>query len=465
MSGTVSHFDVVSPVDGSVYVSRPYATPAEIDAALGAVAAARRGWASTPLAERIAVVERFVDEIVARADDYGEQLAWQMGRPVAYAPAEIRGGLAERARYMMSIAADELADRDTGSDEATRRFIRRRPVGTVLSLVPWNYPYVCAVNSVVPALLAGNGVVLKHAPQTPLVAEHFAESFTAAGLPADVLRVLHADHADVPAMIRDERVDHVVFTGSVAIGHLIHGIAAERFIGVGLELGGKDPAYVRADAELDRTVAALVDGAYFNSGQSCCSIERVYVHRSRYDEFVDAFVSATREYRLGDPLDPATTLGPLVRGSSADDVRGQIAAAVATGAVALIEPGTFADDVAGSPYLAPQVLVGVDHSMAVMRDESFGPVVGIMPVDSDDEAVALMNDSPYGLTASVWTDDLDAALAVAERIETGTCFANRCDYLDPALAWAGAKDSGLGAALSPLGFAALTRPQSFHLRR
>lgn len=461
----MSFFDVVTPVDGSVYISRPYATAGQIDAALADVVGARRDWAARPLTERITVVERFVDEMIARADGYGEQLAWQMGRPVAFATSEITGGLAERARYMASIAERELADLDTGSDDATRRFIRRRPVGTVLSLVPWNYPYVCAVNSVVPALLAGNGVVLKHAPQTPLVAEHFAECFAAAGLPDGVLRVLHADHEDIPAMIRDERVDHVVFTGSVAIGHLIHGIAAERFIGVGLELGGKDPAYVRVDADLERTVAALVDGAYFNSGQSCCSIERVYVHRSRYDEFVDAFVAATRGYRVGNPLDPDTTLGPLVRGSSADNVRAQITDAVAAGARALIDLDAFGHDVIGSPYLAPQVLVDVDHSMAVMRDESFGPVVGIMPVDSDDEAVTLMNDSPYGLTASVWTDDLDAALAVGERIETGTCFANRCDYLDPALAWAGAKDSGLGAALSPLGFAALTRPQSFHLRR
>jgi acyl-CoA reductase-like NAD-dependent aldehyde dehydrogenase len=240
--------------------------------------------------------------------------------------------------------------------------------------------------------------------------------------------------------------------------------AAERFIGTGLELGGKDPAYVRADAPFAHTVENLVDGAFFNAGQSCCGIERIYVHRSVYDRFVEAFVAEVNQYRLGDPLDPATTLGPLARARAADFVREQIAEAVAMGARALIDPRAFPADRPGTPYLAPQVLVDVTHGMRVMSEESFGPVVGIMPVADDAEAVVRMNDSRYGLTASIWTRDAEAALALGDELETGTVFMNRCDYLDPALAWTGVKDSGRGVTLSRLGYEVLTRPKSYHLR-
>jgi acyl-CoA reductase-like NAD-dependent aldehyde dehydrogenase len=257
----------------------------------------------------------------------------------------------------------------------------------------------------------------------------------------------------------------VAFTGSVAGGHAIQRAAASRFVGTGLELGGKDPAYVRADAPLEATVAGLVDGAFFNAGQSCCAVERIYVHRSRFDEFVDAFVALTRGYVLGDPLDPTTTLGPLVRAEAAGEVRAQVSEAVAKGARPLVGGAGFPADRPGTPYLAPEVLVDVDHGMRVMTEESFGPVIGIMPVEGDDAAVALMNDSRYGLTASVWTTDPDAAVAIGDRVETGTVYLNRCDHLDPALAWTGVKDSGRGVSLSVHGFRALTRPKSFHLRR
>tara|TARA_R110002049_G_scaffold70382_10_gene181872 strand:- start:343 stop:1086 length:744 start_codon:yes stop_codon:yes gene_type:complete len=240
--------------------------------------------------------------------------------------------------------------------------------------------------------------------------------------------------------------------------------AAGRFIGIGLELGGKDPAYVRADADLAHAVENVTDGAFFNSGQSCCGIERVYVHADVYDDFVSGMVDLAKGYVLGDPLDDATTLGPMVRPKAADFVRGQIAEAVQAGAQALIDPKAFPRDAAGSAYMAPQVLTGVDHGMRVMTEESFGPVVGVMKVASDDEAVALMNDSDFGLTASIWTADADAALALGSRVETGTLFMNRADYLDPALAWTGVKNSGRGCTLSPLGYDHLTRPMSFHLR-
>ena len=265
-------------------------------------------------------------------------------------------------------------------------------------------------------------------------------------------------------MIGSGAVDFVAFTGSVPGGKAVEAAAAGHFVGVGLELGGKDPGYVRADADLKHAVETLVDGAFFNSGQSCCGIERIYVHASVYDAFVEGAVELTRQYVLGDPTEEATTLGPMVRASAADFVRGQTAEAVRQGARALIDAKGFAADQAGTPYLAPQVLTGVDHSMRVMTEESFGPVVGIMKVASDEEAVRLMNDSPYGLTASVFTRDVDAAIAIGDQVATGTWFLNRCDYLDPALAWTGVKDSGRGCTLSALGYDYLTRPKSFHLR-
>jgi acyl-CoA reductase-like NAD-dependent aldehyde dehydrogenase len=334
----------------------------------------------------------------------------------------------------------------------------------VFVVAPWNYPYLTAVNSVVPALVAGNAVILKHSAQTPLCAERFAEAFAAAGLPEGVFQHLHLSHDSALTMIAGGSVDFVAFTGSVPAGHAVQEAAAKRFIGAGLELGGKDPAYVRADADLDHAVENLVDGAFFNSGQSCCGIERIYVHADVHDRFVEGVTALTGAYVLGNPLDENTTLGPMVRTAAADFVRGQIAEAVSAGARALIDPAGFPADRPNSPYLAPQVLTGVDHSMRVMTEESFGPVVGIMKVASDEDAVRLMNDSDLGLTASIWTTDADAAVSIGDRVETGTWFMNRCDYLDPALAWTGVKDSGRGCTLSQLGFEQLTRPKSFHLR-
>jgi acyl-CoA reductase-like NAD-dependent aldehyde dehydrogenase len=456
--------ETISPVDGSVYVTRPLASGAEIDGVLGAAASAHAGWKATPVAERVAVCRAAAAHLEARADEVGEALTWQMGRPIAYSPKEISGGFRERAAYMLDEAEASLADLDVGDKAGFTRFIRREPLGTVLVLAPWNYPYLCSVNAVLPALAAGNSVVLKVAAQTPLVAEHYADAFVAAGLPDGVFQFVHADHAAVASMVGDARVDFVAFTGSVGGGHAVVEAAANRFVGLGLELGGKDPAYVRADAPIAATAAGLVDGAFFNSGQSCCAVERIYVHRDRYDEFVEAFVAEARGLRLGDPTDPSTTLGPLVRPSAADAVREQLADAELRGARPLLDPSPFAEAARGGAYLAPQVLVDVDHTMALMTEETFGPAIGIMAVGGDDEAVALMNDSRYGLTASVWTADVEAAIAIGDRVDTGTWYLNRCDYLDPALAWTGVKDSGRGCTLSTLGYEALTRPKSFHLR-
>ena len=453
----------VSPVDGQVYAERPLAGESEIAAALENAVAAQRAWHACGLAERQTVLSRAVDAFVADGARIAEELTWQMGRPLSQTPGEVRG-FEERARYMIDAAPAALADIEVEPKPDFERFIRREALGVVMVLAPWNYPYLTAVNAIVPALLAGNAVILKPSHQTPLSAERMADAFHAAGLPSGAFQHLYLDHAGAESMMAEDRVGFVAFTGSVAGGRAVQRAMADRFAGAGLELGGKDPAYVRADADLNFAVENLVDGAFFNAGQSCCGIERIYVQRDIFQSFVDMYVNMAKAYALGNPLEENITLGPMARTSFADNVRVQTAEAVRAGARALIDPNAFAANAPGSPYLAPQVLVDVTHDMAVMREESFGPVVGIMPVDTDAEAIALMNDSAYGLTASVWTRDSEAAVAIGEAVETGTWFMNRCDYLDPALAWTGVKQSGRGCSLSRVGFEQLTRPKSFHLR-
>jgi len=453
----------ISPVDGSIYAERMFATFDEINETLRTARRAFAAWRDTPLAARAAILSRFCNEFEQRGPQIAQEITWQMGRPARYAPNEVKGML-DRARHMIAIAPEALGDIDAGPRDNFKRFVRREPLGVVFTVAAWNYPYLIAVNSVVPALMAGNVVILKHSAQTPLCGERFAECLRAAGLPEGVFQVLHASHDDTDRVIRDPRVDFVAFTGSVAGGHAVQRAAASRFIGVGLELGGCDPVYVRPDANLEHAIENIVDGAYFNSGQSCCGLQRVYVHEDVYGKFTEGFVELTRKYKLGDPTKDATTLGPLVRTAAADSVRNQIGASVASGAQAVIDERKFDRSQPGTPYLAPQVLLNVNHRMSVMREEIFGPVAGIMKVGSDDEAVDLMNDSDFGLTAAVWTEDAQVAEALGQRVHTGTWFMNRCDYLDPALAWVGVKDSGRGCTLSVVGYEHLTRPKSFHLR-
>ncbi len=453
----------ITPVDGTVYCERPLASDTELDAILERADQAQRAWRNTDLATRAAVCRRFCDLFESKRDEIALELTWQMGRPIGYSPSEVRGTL-ERARYMVDIAAEALADVDAGPKENFRRFVRREPLGVVLTIAAWNYPYLIAVNSVVPAIMAGNTVVLKHSAQTPLCAERFAECFREAGLPEGVFQAVHLSHASAERAMRDPRVDFVAFTGSVAGGHAVQHAVSDRFIGTGLELGGCDPAYLRHDADLAHAVESLVDGAFFNSGQSCCGIQRIYVHERLYDDFVAGAVELTNRYVLGNPTSPDTTLGPVVRTAAAEQIRRQIAASIAAGATPAIDERHFPQSREGTPYLAPQLLLGVSNHMPVMREEIFGPVAGVMKVGGDDEAVALMNDSDFGLTAAVWTRDLEAGAALGDRIETGTFFVNRCDYLDPALAWVGVKDSGRGCTLSRVGYEHLTRPKSFHIR-
>ncbi|MEM7076062.1 MAG: aldehyde dehydrogenase family protein [Pseudomonadota bacterium] len=450
----------ISPIDGSVFAERETLGPDAARAAAARARSAQTAWAERPLQDRIDLVLAGVDAVGAMNDEIVPELAHMMGRPVRYG-GEF-GGFEERARHMAAIAADALADIAVGEDDTFRRYIKRIPHGVVFVVAPWNYPYMTAINTVAPALIAGNTVVLKHATQTLLVGERMARAFHAAGVPEDVFQNVFLSHDVTNDLIAGNAFDFVNFTGSVGGGQAMERAAAGTFTGVGTELGGKDPGYVMEDADLEAAVDTLIDGAMFNSGQCCCGIERIYVHESLFDAFLGKAVDIVKGYKLGNPLDPETTLGPMANLRFAEEVRAQIGEAVADGAVAHI--GSCPEDDGGA-YLTPQILTNVTHDMRVMRDESFGPVVGIMKVSSDDEAIALMNDSEFGLTASLWTRDVERAARVGDAVETGTVFMNRADYLDPGLCWTGCKNTGRGGGLSVIGYHNLTRPKSYHLKK
>lgn len=459
---------IISPSDNSIIAKRNLTTDKESKEIIQSAILAQKNWSRVSIADRATLCHKAIDYLINNTNILAEEITQQMGRPICYTAGEIVG-VEERARYMIDIAEEALADIEpnieTGAvgNEKIKRTIRRVPLGIVFTIAPWNYPYLTAINSVIPAIMAGNCVLLKHAKQTLLCAERLQEAFNSAGLPEGVFQFLHMDHAQSTELLKDPAINFISFTGSYDAGMVIEKNISGLNKGLALELGGKDPAYVRPDADLKNTVENLVDGVYFNSGQSCCAVERIYVHEQCYQNFVDAFIKQVEQYILGNPFNSTTTLGPMVTAQAADKVREQIKKAVDAGAKACINKSIFSKTDTGA-YLAPEVLVNVDHTMEIMLEESFGPVVGIMKVKNDAEAISLMNDSRYGLTASIWTKDIDIATTIGNELNTGTVFMNRCDYLDPALAWTGVKDSGRGCALSRLGYEQLTRAKSFHLR-
>ncbi|HEY9079419.1 aldehyde dehydrogenase family protein [Magnetovibrio sp.] len=454
--------ECISPVDGSVFATRPCASAEDAAAIVAKSRAAQPAWAARPMSERIALVRAGLERLGEMNDEVVPELAHMMGRPVRYG-GEFRG-VNERGTYMAEIAEEALAPIIVENSEAFERRIVREPHGIVFVIAPWNYPYMTAINTVAPALIAGNTVIIKHASQTLLVGERMVRAFNEAGVPGDVFQNVFLDHDTTSSLIASGSFDFVNFTGSVGGGQSIERAAAGTFTGVGLELGGKDPGYVMDDANLDAAVDTLIDGAMFNSGQCCCGIERIYVVESLYDAFVEKAVAIVSGYKLGNPLDENTTIGPMAHKRFADEARAQVSEAVAAGATPLIDPALFpADD--GGAYLAPQILTNVTHDMRVMRDETFGPVVGIMKVKDDEEAIRLMNDSEFGLTASLWTQDAARAAAIGARLQTGTVFMNRADYVDPGLCWTGCKGTGRGGALSIIGYHNLTRPKSYHLKK
>ncbi len=454
----------ISPIDNSVFVERPYATSSEIENTLHLSEQIKLKWKNTSLQKRKELISKFVEEFLSNHKEIEEELCKQMGRPLSQCAGEMRG-FEERAKYMIDNADKALQKVISRKDSEFDNFIEKDPLGTIFVIAPWNYPYNTSVNSIVPSLLAGNCVILKHSSQTPLCAEQLLKASEKAGLPKNVFQILHLDHSSTSKVIADSRIDHVLFTGSVSGGIEVKKAIGTRFIGAGLELGGKDPAYVKADCNFDNAVENLVDGSYYNSGQSCCGIERIYVDEKIFDNFVDAFKAQTEKYILNNPLDNNTNLGPVVKLSAANNIRNQVSKALNNGAKNIIDGTKFKIDDFDNCYVSPSALINVDHSMEFMMEETFGPTVGIMKVKSDDEAEKLMNDSPYGLTASIWTSDKDFASEFGNKIQTGTFFMNRCDYLDPGLAWTGVKDTGMGVTLSVLGFDHLTRAKSYHLRK
>ncbi len=453
-------WSIVNPATGEVYRSIEPTGDSELERILERMRAAQPEWRDAPIEQSAEVCRRFVDVFRSMKDAVALDITRQMGKPLAQSLREVDTML-DRADTMIRLAPAALADDVLPARPGFRRFIRHEPLGIVLDIPAWNYPLLIAVNVVVPGVLAGDAILIKHSRLTPLCGDAFAEAFRKAGLPADVVASIHVGHETVRGLVDVRAVDFISFTGSVEGGREVYRNASAQLIDAGLELGGKDPAFIRGDADFRFTVENLVDGAFYNTGQSCCAVERIYVMRPLFQRFVDAYVAEVEKYTLGDPEDPSVTIGPLAQRKALEFLEFQVNDAVAKGARVLAGGRRISGP---GYYFEPTVLVDVNHEMSVMMEESFGPVIGIMPVDGDEEAVRLMNDSPYGLTASIWTADAAEGERLAHRTNAGTVYVNRCDYLDPELAWTGIKDSGHGCTLSHLGFLHLTRPKSFHLR-
>ncbi|KAF1994415.1 ALDH-like protein [Amniculicola lignicola CBS 123094] len=456
----------ISPITNKPVVTRSGVSDADLQTIPEKATRAFDSFRRTGLSERQAIVKKALKLLNERQDELAKEITEQMGRPIAYTPKEITTAVA-RGEYLLKISTDTLRDTEGEAEKGFKRYIRKVPVGPVLIMFPWNYPYLTLVNSIVPALLAGNSVILKPSPQTPTSAEQIHRVFNDAGLPADVIQVFHSGSlTQIETLVRSPQIQLVCFTGSVANGVAVQGSASDRVaVRVGLELGGKDPAYVRSDVDIKWAAEEIVDGAIFNSGQSCCSVERVYVDEKIYDEFVSAVQDVLKGYKLGDPFDPKTHIGPVVSKRSAEAIQSHIKDALEKGAKdSTPENESFKSPPPDGNYVAPTLLTGVNHDMAVMTEETFGPVIPVMKVKNDAEAIKLMNDSQFGLTASIWTKDVEKGHELVDDVEAGTVFVNRCDYPSPDLAWVGWKDSGKGQTLSKFGFDQFVKLKSYHIK-
>lgn len=422
---------------------------------------ASKAWRKVDVGQRVEWLRAALQYFEANRGSIVTDITQQMGKPIRQSENEVKGFF-ERAEYLIGSAESILSSEYLPAKAGFERRIEHVPLGVVLIIAPWNYPLLTAVNGVVTALLAGNVVILKHSSLTPAVGEHFARAFGKLGPCEDILQAVLAEHSDLGRAISECNIDHVVFTGSVEGGRTVQKAASSRFIDCNLELGGKDGAYVASDADLEKATTDLVDGAMYNAGQSCCGIERVYVHQNLYSEFIERCETLAAEYRLGNPMEHKTTMGPLASAKSAQEMSRQVEAAKAKGAKVIC--GGKAKLIGMGTFFEPTLITDVDNSMDVVREENFGPILPILSVSSDEEAVRCINDSRYGLSSAIYTRDLDRANRFAMEAETGTVFMNRCDYLDPALPWTGVRDSGRGTTLSKFGFYSLTRRKAIHFR-
>ena len=417
-------------------------------------------WSAVPLAERIEMIRRFRSAIVAERDLLATTLTQEVGKPIAQARNELNG-LLPRIDFFLQQTETTIADEPVFDDGAMRERISHDPLGVVANISAWNYPWFVGCNVVLPALLTGNVVLYKPSEHATLSGRHLTRLLHEAGVPADAMQCL-VGAGEVGGALLQQQLDGVFFTGSHATGVRIAQTVAPKLLKLQLELGGKDPTYVRADADPRAAAESLADGAMYNTGQSCCSVERIYVHESLHDAFVEHFVTTVRAMRIGDPMDDATTIGAIARAPQLAVLQAQVDDALAKGA--RLHCGGHTRPGPGH-WFPPTVLSEVNHTMALMREESFGPVIGIQKVRGDDEAVALMNDTRYGLTAGVYTRDEAKARELLAQVHAGSVYWNCCDRVSPRLPWSGHGDSGVGLTLSTHGILAFTRPKAWHLRQ
>ncbi|MFN0186712.1 MAG: aldehyde dehydrogenase family protein, partial [Aquabacterium sp.] len=441
---------LTNPANGERIAELPTDDAASVAAKTAAARAAQPAWAATPMRQKRATIGRFRDAFLAESEQLAQTLSREMGKPIRQARSEVTS-LRVRVEFFMAQAEQTLAAEMLFEDGGMREAIQHAPLGVIANISAWNYPWFVGCNVLVPALLAGNAVLYKPSEHATLSGTHLVRLMHAAGVPPGVLQLV-VGAGDVGRALCDQRIDGMFFTGSHATGQRIASVLAPRMVKLQLELGGKDPTWVRADADVKVAAESLADGAMYNTGQSCCSVERIYVHESIHDAFVEHFLATVDGFVLGDPLDEATYIGPLARAPQVDVLAAQVADAVAKGA-AVRRGGTRVTGPFGGAgnWFAPTVLTGVDHRMDVMREESFGPIIGIQKVASDDEAVALMNDTRYGLTAGVFTRSARAAGAILSKVNAGTTYWNCCDRVSPRLPWRGHGDSGIGLTLSTHG--------------
>jgi acyl-CoA reductase-like NAD-dependent aldehyde dehydrogenase len=451
---------ILNPATGTLIQDFPSATAASVAEAYRRARAAQPAWAATPLAERLAVLRRFRGLVVDRLEDLARTLTLEVGKPIRQSRNELNG-LLPRIDFFLEATEKTLAD-ETVLDEGAklRERISHDPLGVIGNISAWNYPYFVGCNVLLPALAAGNAVLYKPSEFATLTGQHIVAMLHEAGAPADAVALL-AGGGEVGAALLEQPIDGVFFTGSYPTGAKIAEAAGRKMIKVQLELGGKDPTYVCEDVDVVSAAASLADGAFYNNGQSCCSVERIYVHEAIYDAFVDAFVAEVKTFVMGDPMDEATYLGAITRRPQLAVLAAQVADARERGARLLL--GGHVIDRPGN-WFEPTVFADVDPSMELMREESFGPIIGIQKVSGDDEALRQMNDSPYGLTAGVYTRDEARARRLLARVNAGSVYWNCCDRVSPRLPWSGVGHSGIGLTLSTHGILTFTRPRAWHLR-